>query len=675
MCSSLAQAAEGSLLEPASNLALSACIQVQVAPVGRDRGGGKVAFPGAAPQDTLTERGKMSGSEGERQLELISSLKEQAIGEYEDLRKENKKTKEECGKFKQERDEAVKQLEELQKVSHMVIEEVSCIQNHLEIEKTCRESAEALATKLSKENKTLKRISMLYMAKLGPDIITEEINIDDEESSTDTEGSPGPCDSMQCQQIIKDLRDQIISLQEEKKTVVIELEILKSKFVEGIAEVNKVKEENGVLAAEIHKHQKVLEKCNRMSVLAVEEYEELQVNFELEKNLRKRAESFAQEMFIEQNKLKRQSQLLQQNSTPDEQLSKALDENAKLTQMLEEEKLQQQQKVKELEEQLSSEVLHKEIKSLKQQLELLEEEKKELEEKYQSAEEQIKNLEHSADELEKRIYQSENPAPLPPPPPPLPPPPNPIKSLMSMIRKKSHPNSNLTKKEKASQQQSGEVTDLKRQAVEEMMDRIKKGVHLRPVNQTNRFKTKPEVAKPCESAMKELKGILETLNTSASSRSLKSLDTSSNETELERILRLRKVTTDQDSSNSTGTLATSESKSMPVLGSIGTGSELTEKYLAADFSSKPSGLDKQSHKMVKSTSSAIATQSSSNAGIKNKVVDAEKQAEFMVLFNPEKAKEQMPKVMDQGKITKDKGQQLHKDTSTKKTKESDSSLC
>ncbi|KAG8135579.1 hypothetical protein E2320_008606 [Naja naja] len=611
----------------------------------------------------------MSGSEEERQLELISSLKEQAIGEYEDLRKENKKTKEEaeedyglrCDKFRQERDEVVKQLEELHKVSHMVIEEVSCIQNNLEIEKTCRESAEALATKLSKENKTLKRISMLYMAKLGPDIITEEINIDDGESCTDTEGSPGACDSMECQQVIKDLRDQITSLQEEKKTA-----------------INKLKEQNAVLASEVHNHHKVLEKCNRMSVLAVEEYEELQVNFELEKNLRKKAETFAQEMFIEQNKLKRQSQLLQQNSTPDEQLSKALDENAKLTQTLEEERLQHQQKIKELEEQLCNEVLHKEIKSLKQQLELLEEEKKELEEKYQSAEEQIKNLKHSVDELEKRVHRSENPVPPPPPPlpPPLPPPPNPIKSLMSMIRKKSHPNSSLTKKEKASSQpQSGEVTDLKRQAVEEMMDRIKKGVHLRPVNQINRFRTKPEVAKPGENAVTELKGILETLNTSASSRSLKSLDTYGNETELERILRLRKVTTDHDSSNPTGTLATSESKSMPVLGSIGTESELTKKYLATNISSKSSELDEQTHKIIKSTSSAVVTQSASNAGLKNKVVDADKQAEFMVLFNSEKIKEQMPKVMDQGKITENKGQQLHKDTSTEKTKESDSSLC
>lgn len=33
-------------------------------------------------------------------------------------------------------------------VSHMVIEEVSCIQNNLELEKICRESAEALATKV-----------------------------------------------------------------------------------------------------------------------------------------------------------------------------------------------------------------------------------------------------------------------------------------------------------------------------------------------------------------------------------------------------------------------------------------------------------------------------------------------------------------------------------------------
>ncbi|KAM6390124.1 shootin-1 isoform 3-T3 [Pluvialis apricaria] len=496
----------------------------------------------------------MNSSDEEKQLELLASLKDRAIGEYEELRAENKKTKEECDKIKQERDEAVKKLEEFQKISHMVIEEVNCIQNHLEIEKTCRESAEALASKLNKENKTLKRISMLYMAKLGPEIITEEINIDGDDSSADTEANSGSCNSVQCQQQIKELRDQIISVHEEKKTLAIELENLRCKLVEVIEEVNKVKEEKAVLTTEVNKQQKLLEKCNRVSVLAVEEYEELHVNFELEKNLRKKAESFAQEMFIEQNKMKRQSQLLLQNSAPDQQLLKALDDNAKLTHTLEEERLQHQQKIKELEEQLENQALHKEISRLKQQLELLEEDKKELELKCQNSEEKARDLKHSVDELQKRIQQSENPAPPPPPPPPPPlpppPPPNPIRSLMSMIRKRSHSNTNVSKKEKPPQQESGEeVTDLKRQAVEEMMDRIKKGVHLRPVNQSSRPKTKPETPKPSESAMKELKGILETLNKSTSSRSLKSLETDSSETELERVLRRRKVTTDQDSGN------------------------------------------------------------------------------------------------------------------------------
>lgn len=41
------------------------------------------------------------------------------------------------------------------------------------------------------------------MAKLGPEIITEEINIDEDESSTDTEATSGSCNSVHCQQQIK----------------------------------------------------------------------------------------------------------------------------------------------------------------------------------------------------------------------------------------------------------------------------------------------------------------------------------------------------------------------------------------------------------------------------------------------------------------------------------------
>lgn len=626
----------------------------------------------------------MNSSDEEKQLELLASLKDRAIGEYEELRAENKKTKEECDKIKQERDEAVKKLEEFQKISHMVIEEVNCIQNHLEIEKTCRESAEALASKLNKENKTLKRISMLYMAKLGPEIITEEINIDEDDPSTDTEANSGSCNSVHCQQQIKELRDQIISVHEEKKTLAIELENLRCKLVEVIEEVNKVKEEKAALTTEVNKQQKLLEKCNRVSVLAVEEYEELHVNFELEKNLRKKAESFAQEMFIEQNKMKRQSQLLLQNSAPDQQLLKALDDNAKLTHTLEEERLQHQQKVKELEEQLENQALHKEISRLKQQLELLEEDKKELELKCQNSEEKARDLKHTVDELQKRIHQSENPAPPPPPPPPPPlpppPPPNPIRSLMSMIRKRSHSNTNVSKKEKPPQQESGEeVTDLKRQAVEEMMDRIKKGVHLRPVNQSSRPKTKPETPKPSESAMKELKGILETLNKSTSSRSLKSLETDSGETELERVLRRRKVTTDQDSGNSTGILATSESKSLPVLGSEASGVQtaLKKKDSETQFNSKVPASGPVSNQLKDVTGSKVTLQSPSHTEFSRKASTSEKETESVVVLDPVSARgDQMTEnTLNQSTTKEEKSKSLHKESNAEKIRETDSSNC
>ncbi|XP_061220221.1 shootin-1 isoform X2 [Neopsephotus bourkii] len=626
----------------------------------------------------------MNSSDEEKQLELLASLKDQAVGEYEELRAENKKTKEECDKIKQERDEAVKKLEEFQKISHMVIEEVNCIQNHLEIEKTCRESAEALASKLNKENKTLKRISMLYMAKLGPDIITEEINIDEDDSSTDTEANSGSCNSVHCQQQIKELRDQIVSVHEEKKTLAIELENLRCKLVEVIEEVNRVKDEKAALTSEVNKQQKLLEKCNRVSVMAVEEYEELHVNFELEKNLRKKAESFAQEMFIEQNKMKRQSQLLLQNSAPDQQLLKALDDNAKLTHTLEEERLQHQQKIKELEEQLENQALHKEISRLKQQLELLEEDKKELELKCQHSEEKARDLKHSVDELQKRVQQSENPAPPPPPPPPPPlpppPPPNPIRSLMSMIRKRSHSNTNVSKKEKPPQQESGEeVTDLKRQAVEEMMDRIKKGVHLRPVNQSSRPKTKPETPKPSESAMKELKGILETLNKSTSSRSLKSLETDSSETELERVLRRRKVTTDQDSGSPTGILATSESKSLPVLGSGASAAQtaLNKKDLEAQFSSQVPDSGPTSNQLKDVTGCKPTLQSTSHPEFTRKASSSEKETESVVVLDPVSTSgEQMSEAaLSQNKMREGKLKPLHKETAVGKIKETDSSNC
>ncbi|KAL8187291.1 UNVERIFIED_CONTAM: hypothetical protein K2H54_043266 [Gekko kuhli] len=65
----------------------------------------------------------------------------------------------------------------------------------------------------------------------------------------------------------------------------------------------------------------------------------------------------------------------------------------------------------------------------------------------------------------------------------------------------------------------------------------------------------------------------------------------------------------------------------------------------------------------------------SNAGLSNKVADMEMQAEAIVVLNPEKAKEQVPEDLSQGKTIKEKGQQFCKDASVEKAKETNSSHC
>ncbi|XP_044130355.1 shootin-1-like isoform X4 [Bufo gargarizans] len=133
---------------------------------------------------------------------------------------------------------------------------------------------------------------------------------------------------------------------------------------------------------------------------------------------------------------------------------------------------------------------------------------------------------------------------------------------MSIIRKKPLVTAAAVKQGSATQGDSGNVGNLKQQAVDEMMDRIKKGVHLRPVQQTTRVK--PQVVKS-HSAVQELRGILDSFGSAPSKKRLGAMATASTESELERILRRRKVTSEQDSS--AGTLSALESKSLPVLGS------------------------------------------------------------------------------------------------------------
>ncbi|KAG7229854.1 hypothetical protein INR49_012404, partial [Caranx melampygus] len=457
-------------------------------------------------------------AEGLEEMNVITRLSNQALEEYESLHRRHEATTMECRRLEEERDQAIKQLNEIQQVSQMVIEEVSSIQENLEIERTCRESAEALACKLNRQNHSLKRKSMMLLSHLSPDTITE-ISLEDEDEEGDGEdldAASKVCTSPQCQTTIS-------------VSSCCELRLLGSEIPEFYSSnLLKEKHDNSVLIAEMLQQKKLLGKYNRVSQFAVEEYKALQDMLDLERHLRTEAETFGREMVVEQKKLKRQSQILMQNSAPSQALQDALSQVTRLTQDLETQKLEHQKQMKQMEDRLSNCEDQKELTALRRKLQLVEEEKREFIDKCSKAEVQVKDLSFTVEELQKKLQTIINPppAPAPPPPPPPPPPPasamasNPLSSLLSLIRKRRDISADIPLVDQDSAK-TPEV-DIRQQAVDEMMQRIKKGVQLRPVSQSpNRARTRKKAyilvlqclvsvmqRLPSNSAIQELKGIM-----------------------------------------------------------------------------------------------------------------------------------------------------------------------
>uniref|UniRef100_A0A4W3JMR8 Shootin-1 n=1 Tax=Callorhinchus milii TaxID=7868 RepID=A0A4W3JMR8_CALMI len=523
----------------------------------------------------------MDPLEEAKHIKNIAVLSKEATIEYEELIKENEQVKNENARLLQDKHEALQKVKEFHRVSQLVVEEVSAMQNHLEIEKSCRENAEVLATKLNKDNKNLKRISAMYMAQLGKEVVPLDLTSDEDSDVNTSSDKESRCVSEECQKQISELRDKLVSILEEKKELSFQLENLKSHWEDMNEKLQEEKERNTALTTKAVEQNEVLSKYNKVSALAVEEYEDMEQSLELEKDLRNKAESFAHEMLVEQKKLKRQSQFLMEKIVPSEQLLEALREVVVLTGTIENERIRHKQEMEDKEEQLKNLPMKKEMIALLKRLDLLEEDKKELELKCKISEQRGNDLKHTIDELQKQIHLAANPQPPPPPPPPPLPPPstttsNPLKNLMALVYKRQQASRsyNVSGTEKdSSNTLGGSLEDLKQQAVDEMMERIKKGVNLRKVKHTDR----PPVfmRKSQESAVQELKGMLK----SSKAGTLTTVKEVTEENELERILRVRKASTENNVNHgksfgsSRGTMGMM-SQSMPTLN---TGNEFIRK--------------------------------------------------------------------------------------------------
>nr|XP_061820062.1 shootin-1-like isoform X6 [Nerophis lumbriciformis] len=409
---------------------------------------------------------------------IIDELTNKALQEYEGLQRKHESATIKCKILEGERDQAVKQLHEFQQVSKMVIEEVAVIQEKLEIERTCRESAEALASKLNRQNHSLKRKSMVLLSQVSTQTITE-INLEDEEVEEEEDEYLGAtsqdCQSAECQTKISELQSALQKKLTTKNEMCDDITTLRKQLEETKQELMKEKHENNALVAETVQQKKLLGKYNRVSAFALEEYKTIQDTLTLQQDLRDKAENFARAMVVEQKMLKRKSQILMESSPNDCALQEALKQLSGLTKDLEAQKLEHQSQIKLMEDQLSSCQTRKELMALRCKLELVEEEKRECCDEYCKAQAQVKDL-------------------------------------------------------------SFTEVDVRQQAVQKMMDRIKNGVQLRPVRQ--RPHSKKQMNKmPSNSAFQELKAIM--VNSNRSCQVKMSSSSSNCDDELQKILLRR----------------------------------------------------------------------------------------------------------------------------------------
>ncbi|XP_014822237.1 PREDICTED: shootin-1-like [Calidris pugnax] len=478
--------------------------------------------------------------EGTGQLEaILESEGSEDEEEEEDDEEEEDEEEEESAVVQQhppvgqEVGEAEERLAELEQASQALLAELSALETEFEIERTCRQRAEAYAAQVKQENKQLKRLSLAPMA--APALPKEE----------PPEEDPDPA---QCyRQQLEDLQEKISWLLEQRKDLTIQVQELQRQNQDLKDQLEMGQEERQRLRAALGTSQRALKSFKRVSQIVTQDYCDAMEQLELEQDLRLHAEAFAHEMLVQKKEANRQSTILLQSSGPNAQLMAALQEVGRLTRLLEESRQEQQQKVKELEEQLGRRPEPEELDEAQAALAKAEAENGQLTKQLQEAEGRLVELEKEVGSLKEKLArgpspQSQPPEPVapapPPPPPPLPPPAPtvPVDPLLAIRQRKGMANLQRSKPE---------ADDAKARAVQEMMERIKNGVVLRPAKErVPRGQGPAAAASKRRSAAMELQVILGATRRASRRTSGRKSSLKGRDKQLEAILQRRRRAVD-----------------------------------------------------------------------------------------------------------------------------------
>lgn len=474
-----------------------------------------------------------------------------------------------CEILEKERNEANEKLSVMEKASSQLLKELDMLEVQFEIERSCRETAEAFALKVTKDYKVLKRKSqaILPLIQEMPENLSV-LNLDlkvvtDSEEDTVEESAEDPLLISQNQ--IRELQSSMDRLLGEKIQLCEQVEQLK-KENEDLKEklVLEVGEKEAILR-KLSKQSRTVNKMKRVSQLVTEEFADISQKLEMEQGLRQHAEVFAHEILVKQKETQKQTVTLIQNAETEKQLQEALNQITDIGKVLEEIRLCFQTQVKQ--SQAATEELStlSDLAAVKTKLAISEKERSKLEAQLKDSQQSLTALQVEIIQLQDKLRKLEelpslisdqskeeneypacpaSPLPLPPPPPPPPPPPLPPSSTVT------DPLKALRNKKKIGDttEPAKKIDDMKSRAVDEMMERIKKGIVLKPILKPPQAGVEDENAwkeqrsENRKSAVLELQGMLDSMKRSGPRRgeSKKRFSRNVGEAELQMVLQRRR---------------------------------------------------------------------------------------------------------------------------------------
>ncbi|XP_050531957.1 shootin-1-like [Daktulosphaira vitifoliae] len=380
-----------------------------------------------SPSDSYDKwKAKFEETEAKRKNLLTQSQK--LIREKSDMEREMLKLKTEFESTKSELEQKTTQLEQLRKLSEGMYKEYDQLKQQYEIETGQLNKAIERASQWYKQNRELKRRSSALMQKV---MSVAPATLEDLEDDTDGNDN-NDTEMEELRKTVKELTQEVSRLQAELNKIKLQEFEAQEQTVDLTSELEEERRARQLAERELKELIMKHDNLESVSRKVVEETTELNKRYKQEKEEGEKIRNDAYKVKSERDVLARQSQLLMMDAASDEKIMKLLFEVEQLQRLLSQERQENTEQLRELQEKLECQNESDQIELYEEKLKLTEAELMCSQQRAEIAESQIADLRKKLES--KTAAPSCAPPPPPPPPPmliPLVPPPPPMGALSS----------------------------------------------------------------------------------------------------------------------------------------------------------------------------------------------------------------------------------------------------